>query len=43
MTAKFKEVKLGIEIIEVDAQKTESIHIKVSIPGLMEAFFSADY
>ncbi len=43
MIMKFKAVKLGEEKIDVKGEKIDSIHIKVTLTGLMEAFFTGNY
>ncbi len=43
MTAKFKANKIGAEKINVNGSQIEAVHIKVSLTGLLESFFSCDY
>lgn len=43
MIAKFKAVKLGEEKIEVMGEKIDAIHIKITLAGLLEAFFTGNY
>ena len=43
MIAKFKAIKLGEEKIYVNGEKVDAIHVKITLTGMLEAFFTGHY